>query len=83
MHSITQRLRVGSGGTIMIQSPELPEGSMVDVLVVIAPGEQDTTDYLLSTDANRQHLLDALENIENREDLVVISPEEWHEKYCF
>ena len=82
MTSIHQRTRVGSGGTVMIQASDLPEGTLVDVIVVIASSEEDTTDYLLSTDANRQRLLDALEHIEHRQDLVVISPEEWHEKYC-
>jgi antitoxin YefM len=82
MIGIKQRTRVGSGGTVMIQSPELPEGVLVEVIVLIEPSEQDTTDYLLSTEANRQHLLEALDHIEHRQDLVVITPEEWHEKYC-
>lgn len=83
MTRIMQRTCVESGGKVMIQSPELSEGMMVDVIVVAASNKQiDTTEYLLSTDANRQHLLDALDHIEKGEDLVVISPEEWHEKYC-
>ena len=82
MTSIRQRTRVGSGGTVMIQAPELPEGITVNVVVFIESNEQDTTEYLLSTAANRQHLLDALDHIEHRQELVVMTPDEWHEKYC-
>ena len=55
MTSITQRTRVGAGGTVMIQAPDLPEGITVDVIVVMASNDHDATDYLLSTAANRQH----------------------------
>lgn len=43
---------------------------------------QDTTEYLLSTEANRKHLTQAIENVEKRENLIVFTPEEWNEKYC-
>lgn len=82
MTSISQRTRVGSGGTVTIQAPELPEGITVNVVVFIESDEQDTTDYLLSTTANRQCLLDAIDHIKHRQDLVVITPEEWDAKYC-
>jgi len=78
---IRQKTVVGEGGKIEIVSPELPTGTVVEVIVFVEPVEQDTTEYLLSTEANRKHLLEALENVEKRENLVVITPEEWNAKY--
>jgi antitoxin YefM len=82
IHGIRQKAVVGQGGRIEILSPELPGGSIVEVIILIEPVEQDTTEYLLSTEANRNHLLQAIENIEKGENLTVITPEEWNEKYC-
>jgi len=42
--------------------------------------EQDTTEYLLSTEANRKHLTEAIEYVEKRENLIVFTPEEWNER---
>ncbi len=42
--------------------------------------KQDTTEYLLSTAANRNHLIQAIENVEKRENLIVFTPEEWNER---
>ncbi len=36
--------------------------------------EQDDTDYLMSTEANKKHLLDAVKRIENKEGLIDIDP---------
>jgi antitoxin YefM len=80
IQSIRQHLRVGTGGAIAIQSSELAEGMVVEVIVLLEP-DQDTTEYLLSTEANRQHLQDSLEHIEQRQNLIEITPEEWDEKY--
>lgn len=41
----------------------------------------DETEYLWSDPANHQHLLEAIESAKNPDNLVVISAEEWHEKY--
>lgn len=81
LNGIKQRARVGPGGTVEIQSPELPEGKTVEVIILLVPVEQDTTEYLLSTKANRDHLHEALKNVETRQNLVVVTPEEWNEKY--
>ena len=81
--SIKEHTQVGPGGVISIRSPQFPEGAAVEVIVILeAPPTQDTTEYLLSTAANRRHLQEALERIETRDEVVVITPEEWHEKYC-
>jgi antitoxin YefM len=86
INAIKQKVIVEQGGKIEILSPELPEGAEVEVIVILESETaekvpQDTTEYLLSTEANRKHLLEAIENLEKRENLVVITPEEWNEKY--
>jgi len=42
--------------------------------------EQDATEYLLSTEANRNHLTQAIENVDKRENLIVFTPDEWNER---
>jgi antitoxin YefM len=37
---------------------------------------QDETDYLMSSPANREHLLKAIENISKHRDLVSVNPDE-------
>ncbi len=80
--SIKEHTHVGPGGLISIHSPEFPEGTAVEVIVMLEPAKQETTDYLLSTEANRRHLREAIEQVNTRDEVVVITPEEWHEKYC-
>ncbi|HEY9828444.1 MAG TPA: hypothetical protein V6D19_23645 [Stenomitos sp.] len=79
---IKQHGIVGKNGIIEIQTTDLPEGTSVEVIIVVEPEATDETDYLLSTNANREHLLQALENASNPDKLIVITPDEWHEKYC-
>ncbi len=74
---------VGKEGKIEIALTELQEGTEVEVIVLVDVDEMDTTEYLLSTKNNRQELLQAIERVEKRENLVKISPQEWHEKYSF
>jgi antitoxin YefM len=38
------------------------------------PTEIDETDYLLSTEANRQHLKEALESLKNPDNYIYIDP---------
>ena len=84
-------------GRIEIQASELPEGTVVEV-IILAQHERDTTAekgaapqetlsqatqpydetaYLLSTEANRKQLMDALQAAENEKDLVSFTAKEW------
>jgi antitoxin YefM len=81
INGIKQRSVVGKGGKIEIPSSELPEGTTVEIIVLVESSALDETDYLLSNQSNRQQLLQAIESAKNPENLVVISAEEWHEKY--
>lgn len=42
---------------------------------------KDTTEYLLSGEANRKHLMESIQNVERGENLIVFTAEEWHERY--
>jgi len=73
---IRQKTVVGEGGKIEFLSPELPSGMLVEVIVLIDPEEQDTTEYLLSTEANRNHLLQALQDLDDPSCYVYVDPAE-------
>jgi antitoxin YefM len=77
--AIKQIGTVGKDGKIELYTPELTEGTQVEVILLV--NNQDETEYLLSNETNRKRLLDAISNIEKGESLVTISAEEWHEKY--
>jgi antitoxin YefM len=76
--AIKQMGTVGKDGKIELYTPELLEGTQVEIILLV--NSQDETEYLLSTSANRKILLDAVSNIEKGESLVTISAEEWHKK---
>jgi antitoxin YefM len=88
---IKQQVVVGKDGKIEIQASELVEGSVVEVIVLVEQDvaetsanpsiQQDATEYLLSTEANRHHLMTAIQNIEAKTHLVSFTPEKWNEEY--
>ncbi len=78
---IKQRGVVGKGGKIEILSSELPEGTPVKIIVLVESFALDETDYLLANPANHQQLLQSIESAKNPDTLVMISAEDWHEKY--
>jgi antitoxin YefM len=71
---VRQKAVVGEGGRIEVLSPELPSGTLVEVIILPEPVEQDTTEYLLSTEANRSHLLQALRDLEDPSRYIYINP---------
>ena len=70
---VRQKAVAGEGGRIEILSPELPSGALVEVIVLVEPAEQDTTEYLLSTEANRSHLLQASRDLEDPSRYIYVS----------
>jgi antitoxin YefM len=78
---IKQQSTVGKNGKIEIPSTDLPEGTIVEVIVLVETPTIEETDYLFSTPANKDHLLQSLESIKNPNNLIVITPDEWNEKY--
>ncbi|EAW37626.1 hypothetical protein [Lyngbya sp. PCC 8106] len=91
LNGIKQRGVVSKDGTIEIQTPELPEGTVVEVIILVESEAiesdsssqipQDTTEYLLSNEANRRHLLTGIQNIETNTNLVSFTLEEWNEEH--
>ena len=77
--AIKQIGTVGKNGKIELYTPELIEGTKVEVILLV--DHQDETEYLMSNAANAKRLLEAIANIEKGERLVTFSAEEWHEKY--
>lgn len=71
---IREKTVVKEGGKIEISSPELPTGTQVEVIVLVEE-EQDETEYLLSSEANRRHLEQAMSDAENPEKLIYIDIE--------
>jgi antitoxin YefM len=71
---IRQKAIVGEGGKIEVLSPELPSGTLVEVIILTEPVEQDTTEYLLSTEANRDHLLQALQDLKDPAKYIYADP---------
>jgi antitoxin YefM len=74
--SIRQRTIVHEGGRVEIQSSELPIGARVEVIVLVEPEGLDTTEYLLSSEANRQHLLQALKDAEDPANYTVVAADD-------
>ena len=91
LSSIKQQVVVGRNGKIEIQTSDLAGGIIVEVIVLVKQDvletntnpsiQQDETEYLLSTEANRYQLMTAIQNIETKTNLVSFTPEEWNEEY--
>ena len=61
---IRERTIVKENGMVEISAPDLPVGTEVEVIVLVDE-EMDTTEYLLSTEANREHLERAMRDAED------------------
>jgi hypothetical protein len=71
---IREKTVVKEGGKIEISSPDLPIGAQVEVIVLVE-NERDETEYLLSAEANRRHLEQAMRDAENPEKLIYVDIE--------
>lgn len=69
---IREKTVVRENGTVEIFAPDLPVGTKVEVIVLVEEVEQDTTEYLLSTEANRQHLLESMRELEHPENFIYV-----------
>lgn len=68
---IRERTVVQENGKVGILSSDLPIGTEVEVIVLVDE-EPDTTEYLLSTEANRQYLEEALEELKHPERFIEV-----------
>ncbi len=64
------------GDKIEISSSELPIGATVEVIGFVDANEQDTIEYLLSTEANRTYLYQALQDIKDPTAYTYVTPDD-------
>ncbi|HIK07268.1 MAG TPA: hypothetical protein IGS40_21685 [Trichormus sp. M33_DOE_039] len=77
LSGIKQKAIVGKDGKIELSTTELPEGTIVEVIVLVEqPNKEDETTYLLNSEANKKHLLKALENVE-KGNLIYVDLDEY------
>ncbi len=74
--SIRGRTTVKNGGQVEISAPGLDDGTEVEVLIFLA-NEMDETEYLLSTEANRERLFRAVSNLDDKERRISIDLDEY------
>ncbi|MDQ3748838.1 MAG: hypothetical protein M3367_07480 [Acidobacteriota bacterium] len=67
---IREKTVVNEDGMVQIRALDLPIGTKVEVVVTVDIEEMDTTEYLLSTEANRKHLEEALEELKHPENFI-------------
>jgi antitoxin YefM len=73
---IREKTVVKENGTVEISAPDLPVGTEVEVIVLVEEKEMDETEYLLSTEANREHLERALEDLKHPENFIRVDMDE-------
>lgn len=71
---IREKTIVKENGMVEISAPDLPVGTEVEVIILVED-EQDTTEYLLSTEANRRHLEQAMLDAEDPEKRIYVDIE--------
>lgn len=69
--AIRETTVVKENGMVEISALDLPVGAEVEVIVLIEE-EMDTTEYLLSTEANRQYLEEAMRDAQDPEKLIYV-----------
>lgn len=79
---IKRKVIVGKNGKIELSMNELPEGTVVEVIVSVNSNiEEDDTTYLLKSETNKKRLLKAIENV-NQGNLIYVDLDEY-EKNSF
>ena len=76
---IREKAIVKENGMVEISAPDLPVGTEVEVIVLVEEVEMDTTEYLLSSEANREHLMRALEELKHPKNFISFDADEFEE----
>lgn len=77
LSGIKQKAIVGKDGKIELSATELVEGTLVEVIVLVEPPtKEDETTYLMKSEANKKHLLQAMENVD-KGNLIYVDLDEY------
>lgn len=72
---IREKTVVKENGTVEISALDLPVGTQVEVIVLVEEEEMDTTEYLLSSEANRKHLEQSIRDAEDPTKRIYVDTE--------
>lgn len=76
-NGIKQKAIVGKVSKIELSATELAEGTVVESDVLVEPPtEEDDTTYLMKSEANKKHLLKAMENVD-KGNLIYVDLDEY------
>ena len=73
---IREKTVVKENGMVEVSAPDFPVGTQVEVIILVEEKEMDETEYLLSTEANRKHLEEALEQLKHPENFIRVDLDE-------
>jgi antitoxin YefM len=77
LSGIKQKAIVGKDGKIELSATEIPEGTVVEVIVLVeSPIQEDETIYLIKSKANKNCLLKAVENVD-KGNLIYVDLDEY------
>lgn len=74
INGLRKKVVVDEEGHIEVNSPDLHRGDVVEIIILVNP-EHDETEYLLSTEANRTHLMESLRESENKDGYKYVDPD--------
>lgn len=80
MNALKYRTTI-KNGQLDLPKLDLPEGTVIEaILLMVESNESDETDYLLSTEANRQYLKEAIESLKNPQNYIYVNSADLWEK---
>ncbi|MDJ0692231.1 MAG: hypothetical protein QNJ41_27540 [Xenococcaceae cyanobacterium MO_188.B32] len=83
LSGLKQKAVVNKERKVELSVPELPEGTVVEVILLVdSTIEEDETAYLLKSEANKKHLIQALENVKKGK-LIYLDIDEYEKKSFF
>ncbi|PZV28141.1 MAG: hypothetical protein DCF12_01065 [Snowella sp.] len=73
MNALKYRTTI-KNGQLDLPNLDLPEGTVIEaILLMVESNESDETDYLLSTEANRQYLKEAIKSLKNPQNYIYVN----------
>jgi antitoxin YefM len=81
LNGIKQKGIVNKEGKVELFVPELPEGTIVEVILLVEPTidiEEDEAAYLLKSEANKKRLLQGIENVK-KGNLIYVDLDEYEQ----